>query len=113
MKCEFDPSSLVGVPLGMFHCPLCGEMVVAGMVHPTYAEYDEDEYGTVAVGDVTPDRFQDIEQNSKPLDIVQGLDGSVISVNEHTPEDDICYYDDVGIELVFDGINDYPEGEWE
>lgn len=36
--CSFDPSPLTDVPLGMFHCPECGEMVVAGMPHPKYWE---------------------------------------------------------------------------
>lgn len=29
----WDPQQLGGVPLGMYHCPYCGGMVVAGMVH--------------------------------------------------------------------------------
>jgi len=33
-KCIYDPSDLVDVPLGQFHCPLCGEMVLAGASHP-------------------------------------------------------------------------------
>lgn len=33
-KCPFDPKHLSGAPIGMFHCPLCGEMVIAGMDHP-------------------------------------------------------------------------------
>jgi hypothetical protein len=40
-KCEFDPRSLAGMPIGMFHCPECGEMVVAGLQHPDYEEEDE------------------------------------------------------------------------
>ena len=36
-KCTFDPSVLVNVALGIFHCPTCGEMVVAGMLHPDYS----------------------------------------------------------------------------
>lgn len=35
-RCSYDPSQLIGVPIGMFHCPECGEMVVAGMPHPDY-----------------------------------------------------------------------------
>ncbi len=34
-NCTFDPSDLVGVPLGMFHCEQCGEMVLAGSKHPS------------------------------------------------------------------------------
>ena len=33
-KCSYDPSPLINVPLGMFHCPKCGEMIIAGMAHP-------------------------------------------------------------------------------
>ncbi len=33
-RCPYDPSGLIGVPLGQFHCPYCGDMVVAGLPHP-------------------------------------------------------------------------------
>lgn len=33
-KCTYDPSTLIDVPIGMFHCPECGEMVMAGLPHP-------------------------------------------------------------------------------
>lgn len=33
-NCDFDPVPLKGQPIGMFHCPICGEMVVAGLPHP-------------------------------------------------------------------------------
>lgn len=39
-----DPLILVAagpVPLGMYHCPYCGSMVVAGVPHP---DYNEDEW---------------------------------------------------------------------
>lgn len=36
-KCSFDPSALTDIALGMFHCPQCGEMVVAGVPHPDYS----------------------------------------------------------------------------
>ena len=42
-KCQFDPT----VPpyndggTGMFHCPECGEMVMAGVKHPDYSRLDE------------------------------------------------------------------------
>jgi len=32
--CPIPTELLKNVPLGMFHCDLCGEMVVAGMPHP-------------------------------------------------------------------------------
>ena len=37
-RCLFDPSIYTGVPLGMFHCPICGEMVIAGLPHPDFLE---------------------------------------------------------------------------
>lgn len=44
-KCLFDPKTYVGQPIGMFHCPECGDMVLAGMDHPDYdnihAKYQE------------------------------------------------------------------------
>jgi hypothetical protein len=40
MKCDFDPSKVDG-PIGMFHCPECGEMVLAGYGHPDYSLLEE------------------------------------------------------------------------
>lgn len=43
LKCTYDPRVMAGLPLGMFHCPDCGSMVLAGMAHPDYSEgADED-----------------------------------------------------------------------
>jgi hypothetical protein len=38
MKCKFDPTKppYNTAPIGMFHCPECGEMVVANVPHPNY-----------------------------------------------------------------------------
>jgi hypothetical protein len=33
VTCSHDPRELVGQPIGMYHCPKCGEMVVAGLKH--------------------------------------------------------------------------------
>jgi hypothetical protein len=34
-KCPFQPELIAKqVPIGMFHCDVCGEMVVAGICHP-------------------------------------------------------------------------------
>jgi hypothetical protein len=38
---ELIPSS---IPLGMFHCPACGEMVLAGLPHPGPDIDDNDTY---------------------------------------------------------------------
>ena len=32
-KCSFDPRVYKNAPIGMFHCPECGEMVLAGLPH--------------------------------------------------------------------------------
>jgi hypothetical protein len=35
VKCEYRPE-LVDGAIGMFHCPECGDMVLAGLEHPDY-----------------------------------------------------------------------------
>lgn len=32
-RCPFDPNVYAGQPIGMFHCGLCGCMVIAAMDH--------------------------------------------------------------------------------
>lgn len=32
-KCPYEPEHLICGQFGMFHCPLCGEMVLAGSTH--------------------------------------------------------------------------------
>ena len=34
-NCEEKPETLIGLPLGQYHCPDCGAMVIAGVPHPT------------------------------------------------------------------------------
>lgn len=34
----WDPIQLKGAPLGQYHCPYCGEMVLAGVDHIDYNE---------------------------------------------------------------------------
>lgn len=34
----WEPEQLVGAPLGMYHCPYCGAMVIAGIKHLDYLE---------------------------------------------------------------------------
>lgn len=34
----YDPLLLIGQPIGQYHCPYCGSMVIAGMAHIDYAE---------------------------------------------------------------------------
>jgi len=39
-KCKFDPRTYAEAAIGQFHCPLCGEMVLAGYPHPDYSILD-------------------------------------------------------------------------
>lgn len=32
----WEPQQMVGVPIGQYHCPYCGAMVLAGMPHLDY-----------------------------------------------------------------------------
>ncbi len=41
-QCPHDPRLTTG-PIGMYHCPECGEMVLAGMGHPDFSSLDEPE----------------------------------------------------------------------
>jgi transcription initiation factor IIE alpha subunit len=41
-RCTFDPRNYVGLAIGMFHCPECGEMVLAGVEHP--GELEESDF---------------------------------------------------------------------
>lgn len=34
----WDPQQLKGAPLGQYHCPYCGAMVLAGAEHIDYAD---------------------------------------------------------------------------
>ncbi len=44
-QCPFDPTIYVNAPMGMFHCPWCDEMQMAGMPHlPSIIEIEQDEY---------------------------------------------------------------------
>jgi len=40
-KCWHDPKTRAGEPIGMYHCPGCGEMVVAGVEHFNYSGIEE------------------------------------------------------------------------
>jgi len=37
----WDPQQRRGAPMGQYHCPYCGAMVMAGMRHPDYRETEE------------------------------------------------------------------------
>lgn len=34
----WEPQQLKGVPLGMYHCPYCGDMQIAGIPHTDYRD---------------------------------------------------------------------------
>ena len=34
----WEPQQLLGAPIGMYHCPYCGEMVMAGIKHIDYRD---------------------------------------------------------------------------
>ena len=37
-NCEEKPEDLKGQPIGMYHCPDCGAMVLAGLPHPALCQ---------------------------------------------------------------------------
>ena len=39
LPCNYKPELVTGA-IGMFHCPECGEMILAGMPHPDYGLLD-------------------------------------------------------------------------
>jgi len=39
----WDPQQLVGAPMGQYHCPYCGAMVMAGLEHLDYADVVDPE----------------------------------------------------------------------
>lgn len=39
MKCNHDPRTMRNKPIGMYHCPECGVMVLAGESHPEICEH--------------------------------------------------------------------------
>lgn len=39
----WEPQQLVGAPMGQYHCPWCGAMVMAGVEHIDYAPLLEGE----------------------------------------------------------------------
>jgi hypothetical protein len=42
----WEPQQLIGAPMGQYHCPYCGAMVLAGLPHLDYREPDEQDGGT-------------------------------------------------------------------
>ena len=43
--CSHDPSVYQNCPVGMYHCPECGEMVLAGVAHPKdFDDFTEEDW---------------------------------------------------------------------
>lgn len=76
-KCSYDPKPVTG-PIGMFHCPDCGDMVIAGFEHPDmdevdkrYAEYCDERY----------ERFKQYLRSH----LGDGFEDIIRLIDEHTP----------------------------
>lgn len=41
MACAHDPLEMAGKPIGQYHCPECGCMVLAGVPHEVTGHDDE------------------------------------------------------------------------
>ena len=64
-QCTYDPTNDMG---GMFHCPECGEMILAGAPHPDYSLLERNQ-----PMDTTPEMSPDEEVEAallKLLDLV-------------------------------------------
>lgn len=38
----WEPQQLIGTPIGQYHCPYCGGMVVAGQPHLDWRDFPDD-----------------------------------------------------------------------
>ncbi len=74
MSCSFDPKKLKGKPIGMFHCPECEEMVIAGLEHPDYDLLKPE----IPENDLSPIKTAAIKINNK---IFTGKDHGIIIRN--------------------------------
>lgn len=55
--CPEQPERLLGQPIGMYHCPYCGAMQMAGMPHlPTEDDYE------LMTGDDWPAGYEEAQQ---------------------------------------------------
>ena len=57
VPCQYDPTPLLGKPIGMFHCPLCGNMVLAGQPHL--------DWGLVDDGPLLPETDHELEVDNR------------------------------------------------
>lgn len=43
LPCPEDPVALAGQPIGMYHCPYCGMMVLAALPHPSPSKPEQQD----------------------------------------------------------------------
>ena len=46
-QCGYDPVVEKSGSNGMYHCPECGQMVLAGMPHPPYWNMNDDYWASI------------------------------------------------------------------
>lgn len=57
-NCTYDSEKLKNTPMGMFHCPQCGMMLLADLEHPKFIYYlIEEDFGCM-------ENFYGIEKKS-------------------------------------------------
>lgn len=56
--CPEDPVALKGLPIGMYHCPACGMMVLAGIDHTSPNATDEEKAHPLYPLDDYEDEYQ-------------------------------------------------------
>lgn len=69
--CPEDPVALRGQPIGMYHCPGCLMMVLAGVDHPNPGATDEQKAHPL----YTLDDFEDDYQQPWPPGYEDGWEG--------------------------------------
>ena len=57
-SCRHDPTAYENVPLGMYHCPDCGVMVVSMFPHP------DDDACRFQLSEWEPPEYEDQVENS-------------------------------------------------
>lgn len=63
--CPEDPRRLTGEPIGMYHCPWCGMMVLAGLPHPDPDDVMPDLWASEFDHARTPDKRRDLHVSLK------------------------------------------------
>jgi len=66
MKCHHDPKETTG-PIGMYHCPDCGVMVLAGVEHPDICEHGGYPDYSAICSTCTPGWEEELERCNQKL----------------------------------------------